>query len=98
MFAEEQRLVFACSVVLNRRKFRKNTNLHERRKMGETAEAGVRERSGTRRTAVEKCWFPIYINVIFTSGNNITSFYAREVASNRTQLIFNIKEKQNIRE
>lgn len=33
-----------------------------------------------------------------TSENNITSFYASKVVSNSTQLIFNIKGKQNIRE
>lgn len=98
MFAEELHLVFTCSVVLIRRESRKSSDLHARRKMGKTAEAGVSEESGTKRIGVEKCWFPIHTNGIFTSENNITSVYAREVVSNSTQLIFNIKEKQNIRE
>lgn len=85
-------------MVLIRRQPRRSGDLHARRKMGKTAEAGVSEGSGTQRIGVEKCWFPIYVSVILTSENNITSFYAREVVSNHTQLIFNIKEKQNITE
>lgn len=65
MSAEELHLVFTCSVVLIRRESRKSSDLHARRKMGKTAEAGVSEGSGTQRIGVEKCWFPIYINVIF---------------------------------
>jgi len=84
MFAEELHLVFTCSVVLIRRESGKSSDLHARRKTGKTAEAGVSEGSGTQRTGVEKCWFPIYVNLIFTSENNITSSYAREVVSNRT--------------
>lgn len=98
MFAEEPHLVFTCSVVLIRRESRKSSDLHARSKMGKTAKEGVSEGSGTQRIGVEKCWFPIYTNVIFTSENNITSFYAREVVSNCIQLIFNIKKKQNIKE
>lgn len=97
MFAEELHSVFTCSVVQIRRELRKSSDLHARRKMGKTAEAGVSEGSSRQRIGVEKCCFPIYINAIFISENNITSFYAREVISNRTQLIFNIKAKQNIR-
>lgn len=98
MFVEELHLVFFCSVVLIRRESRKSTDLHARRKKGRTAEAGVSEGSRTQRTGVEKCWFSIYINIILASKNNITPFYAREIVSNGTQLIFNIKAKQNIRE
>lgn len=98
MFAEELHLVFTCSMLLIRRESRKSSDLHARRKMEKTAEAGVSGGSGTKRTGVEKCWFPIRINGIFTSEYNITSFYASKVVSNSTQLIFNIKGKQNIRE
>lgn len=84
MFVEELHLIFTYLAVLIRRESRKSSDLHARRKMGKTAEAGVSEGSGTQRTGVEKCWSPIYINVTFPSENNITSFYAREAVLNRT--------------
>lgn len=50
-----------------------------------------------KRIGVEKCCLPSYINAI-TSENNTTATSAREVVSNLTQPIVNIKEKQNFKE
>lgn len=80
-------------MVLIRKESGKSSDLHARRKLGKT-EAGVSE---GQRIGVEKCWLPIYINAI-TSENNTPASPAREVASNLTRLIVNIKEKQNFRE
>lgn len=84
-------------MALIRKESGKSSDLHARRKLGKTAEAGVSEGSGTQRIGVEKCWLPIHINAI-TSEHNATAIPAREIVSNLTQLIFNIKEKQNFRE
>lgn len=50
-----------------------------------------------KRIGVEKRCCPSYINAI-TSENNTTATPASEVVSNLTQLLGNIKEKQNFRE
>lgn len=81
-------------MVLIRKESGKSSDLHARRKLGKTAEAGVSE---GQRIGVEKCCLPSYINAI-TSENNTTAIPAREVVSNLTQLIVNIKGKQNFRE